>query len=53
MRLAAAEQSSIQAAVRAGFISTQAAAKLLDNAGERGFKVGDPTPKSPESEEST
>jgi monovalent cation:H+ antiporter, CPA1 family len=53
MRLAAAEQSSIQAAVRAGFISTQAAAKLLDNAGEHGFKVGEPTPKSPESEEST
>jgi monovalent cation:H+ antiporter, CPA1 family len=38
MRLAATEESSIEAAVRAGFISTQAAAKLLDST-ERAIPV--------------
>ena len=40
MRLAAAEKSSIEAAVRSGFISTQAAAKLLDRADQRAITAG-------------
>jgi hypothetical protein len=38
MRLAAAEQSSIESAVREGFISAQSAAKLLDKSGRDGHE---------------
>jgi monovalent cation:H+ antiporter, CPA1 family len=38
MRLAAAEESSIESAVREGFISGQSAAKLLDKSGDDGHE---------------